>query len=321
MGWETHMKKKVMILVFLLLALVTLAVPLLLKTPFYQNLADSVQLQEKPRPELPKTAASTEKIDYDFTYDFSAKKIDTHLTELKALYGVPDQAFAYFYYSPFDEEYLAENDHLEFLAGSTVKVPLAMYYYDQVRSGALTLDSLFEFREECYEVGGPIGETFLFGELIPLETILDEMIVNSDNSAIQILIHHLGGIYGYRDALMTYSNPANYTHDFIYSNLTSASYAFDVLNHLHSNASRYPELLLNMKQAAPTLCFKLAENQYPLAHKYGQVDDFLHDHGIVYTPEPYLIGVFTKGVGYSESLIYEVNRLFEEYTIYKLNQI
>jgi len=72
-----------------------------------------------------------------------------------------------------------------------------------------------------------------------------------------------------------------------------------------------------MKEAAPgTFLQKYIDlDLFPVAHKYGDYDGCLHDYGIVYTPAPFLIGVFTDHVSNAEDLIGVIGETYLNYTL------
>ena len=47
-------------------------------------------------------------------------------------------------------------------------------------------------------------------------------------------------------------------------------------------------------------------SQYEVAHKYGSYDGYVHDYGIIYGQNTYLIGVFTKGIANGNDLIADI---------------
>lgn len=70
-------------------------------------------------------------------------------------------------------------------------------------------------------------------------------------------------------------------------------------------------------QAAVGEYMQLNFDYFEIAHKYGSYNGYVHDNGIVYTPSPYLIGVFTNSVSEAQNIISEINMLFLQYTLSK----
>ena len=68
-------------------------------------------------------------------------------------YGFDDNNFSFFYYNVNDKKYYFYNENSYFTAASTIKVPVAMYYYDEINSGSLSLNSTILYASGCYEAG------------------------------------------------------------------------------------------------------------------------------------------------------------------------
>lgn len=216
--------------------------------------------------------------------------------------------FAFFYYKPSTKEYYFYNENTFFTAASTIKVPIAMAYYDKINNGEKTLESTLQYKSGHYEAGG--GSTsarYKVGNNIPLQFLLEQMIVNSDNTATNILISGLGGQNPYRASVASYTQrelPANFST----TNITSAGYASDVIKTLYANQEKYQDLIGYMKKSSGGGYLKKNITTCEVAHKYGSYNGNIHDYGIVYAKEEYLIGVFTKGVPNAEEFIANINK-------------
>lgn len=234
-------------------------------------------------------------------------------------YNLNENNFAYFYYNKENEKFYFYNDDVFFTAASTVKVPVAMYYYDKINDGTYTKDSKILYADGTYEAGGgTTAATYSVGDSIPLSFLLKQSIVNSDNTAVNILIKNLG-YSNCRQDISEYAEEDLVIPESFYSeNITSASYAFDVINHLYENQDSYTDLIEDMKQSSMGIYLKKYITDYDVAHKYGSYNGYVHDYGIVFGEEPYLIGVFTKGVPDSDELIANISLDVLNYTLGKL---
>ena len=67
--------------------------------------------------------------------------------------NLSEDNFAFFYYNPKNQKYYFYNENKFFTAASTIKVPLAMIYYDKINNGDLTYDSTFQYKSWHYEAG------------------------------------------------------------------------------------------------------------------------------------------------------------------------
>lgn len=234
-------------------------------------------------------------------------------------YNLNENNFAYFYYNKENEKYYFYNDDVFFTAASTVKVPVAMYYYDKINDGTYTKDSKILYASGTYEAGGgTTAATYSVGDSIPLSFLLKQSIVNSDNTAVNILIKNLG-YSNCRQDISEYAEEDLVIPESFYSeNITSASYAYDVINRLYENQDSYTDLIEDMKQSSMGIYLKKYITDYDVAHKYGSYNGYVHDYGIVFGKQPYLIGVFTKAVPEADEVIANISLDVLNYTLGKL---
>ncbi len=206
--------------------------------------------------------------------------------------GLTENNFAFFYYNQDTKKYYFYNENKYFTAASTVKVPVAMLYYDKINSGKLTLESTLKYTKDCYEAGGgTTASTYKVGSNIPIGFLLEQAIVNSDNTAVNILIKNLGWDQ-YRVDMTKYTDE-EVQPEFYDGNVTFAGYGYDLLTYLYNNKDSYLELIENMKKSSGGQYLKKYITQYDVAHKYGSYNGNVHDYGIVFGETTYLIGVYT----------------------------
>lgn len=224
--------------------------------------------------------------------------------------------FAFFYYNEDEHKYYFYNNDSYFTAASTVKVPIAMYYYDMIKNNQITLDTNLKYTQDCYEEGGgKTAYTYKYNDNVPISFLLNQSIVNSDNTAVNILIKNLGDSQ-YRKDIATYSSDA-LPDEFYNNNITSTKYSYDVLNHLYKNQDLYSQLINDMKNSSMGQYLKKYINGYDVAHKYGSYEGYTHDYGIVFGKQTYLIGVFTKNVPDPDELIADISLDIFNYTLKK----
>lgn len=215
--------------------------------------------------------------------------------------------FAFFYYKPVDKKYYFYNEDTYFTAASTVKVPVAMHYYDMINDGKLTLNSTIKYDDSCYEPGGgTTSATYDSGDNVPISFLLKQSIVNSDNTAVNLLIDNLG-FSACRKSIAEFAT-FPLSDEFYTENVTCARYSFDVINHIFSNQEAYSNLIEDMKVSSMGQYLKKYISDYEVAHKYGSYSGYVHDYGIVFTESPYLIGVFTKGLSEADEFIANISQ-------------
>ena len=136
--------------------------------------------------------------------------------------------------------------------------------------------------------------------------LLEQTIVNSDNTALNILVHSMG-YKKCKEELTKYSD-VEIAEEFYSSNIANVSYYYNVLQHLYENSDKYSELIEYMKISSGGEYLKANLPQYEVAHKYGSYDGYIHDYGIIYGENTYLIGVFTNGIANASHLIAEIGK-------------
>lgn len=233
-------------------------------------------------------------------------------------YGFNENNFAFFYYNIDDKKYYFYNEDSYFTAASTIKVPIAMYYYDEITAGNYTTESTLLYNQGDYEEGGgTTASLYSAGDYVPLGFLLEQAIVNSDNTAVNILISNLG-YSNARRAITKYTDEV-VPEDFYSNNITSAGFAYDVINYLYEHQDSYQKLIEDMKKSSMGMYLKEYITDYDVAHKYGSYGGYVHDYGIVYGEKTYLVGIFTKNITNSDEVIAQISLDILNYTLGKLN--
>ena len=228
-------------------------------------------------------------------------------------YGFNKNNFAFFYYNVNDKKYYFYNEDAYFTAASTIKVPVSMYYYDEINLGNYTENSELLYTDDCYEAGGGTTASFYSaGDKVPLNFLLEQAIVNSDNTAVNILIKNLG--YSNAKRKITKYSDEPVPDSFYSSNIISAGFVYDVINYLYEHQEKYQKLISDMKKSSMGKYLKEYITDYEIAHKYGSYSGYVHDYGIVYTNTPYLIGVFTKNITNADKVIAQISLDVFNYT-------
>ena len=235
------------------------------------------------------------------------EEIKSLIAEIKTANNLTADNFAFFYYNPQTQKYYFDNQDKYFKGASTVKVPVAMIYYDKIKNGELTLESTLQYTSDDYEAGGgTTASTYSVGDYIPISFLLEQSIINSDNTAVNILIDGIG-YRKCREQIAEFSDE-QFTEEFYTTNLTTADLGYNIIKHIYENQENYQELLGYMKKSSNGEYLKKYIAEYDVAHKYGSYAGNVHDYGIVYSDSPYLIGVYTQGVSGADELIANISR-------------
>lgn len=209
---------------------------------------------------------SNEKSTIELEEDAEIKALVENLITEK---GLDTSNFSLFYYNVDSKKSYFYNEDTYFTGASTVKMPIAMLYS--------------------------------VGSEVPIKFLLEQSIVNSDNTAVNILIENLG----YTDCrkLIAQYSTIELDENFYSTNITNAKYAYDIVNHLYENIEDYSELLEYLKISSNGQYLKKYIKDYDVAHKYGSYNGYVHDYGIVFGETTYLIGIFTKNIASADEFI------------------
>lgn len=258
------------------------------------------------------TNESIENMSYTEILDDS--EIEALINDFMIENSLNEENFSFFYYNIDTNKQYFFNEYKYFTAASTVKLPVAMLYYDKINNGSISASDTLLYKSNCYEAGnGTTNYYYSAGDYIPINFLLKQSIVNSDNTAINILMSNIGTIEC-RKQINKYTNEA-VSDDFYNSNLTYAKYSFDILNYLYTNIDNYSELIEYLKISSEGQYLKKYITDYDVAHKYGSYNEYVHDYGIVFGENTYLIGVFTKNVPDAAELIANISLEVLNYTL------
>ena len=297
---KKDIKNRLIILIICLVSIV-----LIIQT---QNEKEEVSTQESTNSEeVKKQKEENKKVSIEVTEPTEDENIKNLITELKTKNNLTENNFAFFYYNPQTQKYYFDNQEKYFKGASTIKVPVAMLYYDKIKSGELTEDKQLQYTSDDYEAGGgTTSATYKVGSYIPISFLLEQSIINSDNTAVNILIDGIG-YRNCREQIAKYSDE-QFIDEFFTTNLITAALGYDIINHIYQNQKDYQQLIEYMKQSSNGEYLKKYVTEYDVAHKYGSYEGNVHDYGIVYAESPYLIGVFTNGVAQADELIADISR-------------
>ena len=210
-------------------------------------------------------------------------------------YGLNLSNFAMGYWDLYTGEEWYFNRDGRMIGGSVYKLPLCMMYEERVNAGELTMDSI---------IGG-----------YTLEKAMYLMLAESNNDVAAAFEEQLGSSHDFRRARVKYFGvePDALPEGFLEDNYFTAGYSISMLRYLYENSDHYSAVLSDLRQAQPGKYFRAEVDEYEVAHKYGYFEGYLNDVGIIYTPHPYLLAVYTYQV--DEALLGRLCRAATDYTL------
>lgn len=204
-----------------------------------------------------------------------------------------------------DETLLSFNAERKVVSASTIKTPIMLTALDLVQSGALKIDQIIPVPAK--EI---LADTEVFGcdqQEYTLEELLTWMIINSDNTATNVLIEFLG-----TDAVNDYCGSLGLKSTVLErkmldwgaicagrNNYTSAEDQLVVFSKLYHQSILTPELcslalrILKQQRDFSSAFRYICDPGLTAAHKTGGLDYLNHDAGIFYLPRgAYYFGCF-----------------------------
>ena len=190
--------------------------------------------------------------------------------------GLTDDNFSLCYRNTVTGEEYCRNERKMMVAGSTYKLPLNLVFYELEQSGMIPAD------------------TVIFKQ--PLRECHRDSLVFSKNEISCAMVYVLGGFRRFRTYIQKYYTLTEDEIDPVYyeKNLFCTRMMLDLLQYIHANTERFPELLSFMKETSPRDYFQKYVTDIPVAHKYGSYNGAENDVGIFYTHEPFLLAVYTQ---------------------------
>ena len=223
------------------------------------------------------------------------------MDDFRAEYGLNEGNFSLCYYNTVTGEEYRYNDTKFMIAASTYKLPLNMHYYEM-------------------EAAGEISSAAMIGATTLADAHYQSLVWSNNDVSIDML-YNLGNFRTYKNTMKQYFTMPEEEIDSIYyaDNYYCTSMMLDTLKHLYEGGDKFDEMIGYMKQAQPGEYFKMYVTDYEIAHKYGYyVDDgvtAINDTGIIYTPQPFLLAVYTSDAPSGAEVLGRAAEVLTEYTV------
>jgi len=189
------------------------------------------------------------------------------------------------------------DDTDEYIAASTVKVPLNYYVFKMIEEGEVNPEKQIAYVEADFEGGsGILQRKRLEGKAFTIRYLLELSIKYSDNIATNMLLRYFG-----RNNLKSYMRSLGGTVVDDNKNVSCPKDMAIYLKKVYEFCNENNELGEEFKQ---NLCNTVYNNRLPrllpkeveVAHKIGDQIQAVHDVGIIYSDKPYVLAVMSKGV-------------------------
>lgn len=231
------------------------------------------------------------------------KSIRTFLGENINKYGIV-------YYDINSKKFISINGDKQFLAASTVKVPINMLTYDMIQDKKIDIDEKLKYRKADFEGGAGMLQGTDLSKPIAIQKLSDYSIRYSDNIAINMLLRKVGNENRYDYLEKITGHPIDHK-----GNYTTPMDSFKILERLYVNPNKnkyYSILIESMKK---TEYHDRIDKYIPkeiVAHKIGDYAEYVNDMAIVCNDKPYILVVLTKNVVGAHESIAKVSKMIYE---------
>jgi beta-lactamase class A len=232
-----------------------------------------------------------ESIDEEYkNYDNLKKELNEYVSRFRGQYGI------YFIDLVSGDEF-GINDTDEYTAASTVKVPLNYFVYKKIESGEVEPEDTIDYIKDDFEGGtGILQAKKLTGNSYTIRYLLKVSIVYSDNIATNMLLRHFGR-KNLKDFMRSLGGTVVDDKKNISCPKDMAIYLREIYEFCNENEELGKELKSNLCNTIHNDRLpKLLPKNVKVAHKIGDQIQAVHDIGIIYADNPYILAVMSKGV-------------------------
>lgn len=206
------------------------------------------------------------------------------------------------------------NQDKEFLAASTVKVPMNMILFDMVKEGKIGIADTLTYDEDSdYEGGTGKLEASELQSPISIKTLSNYSILYSDNIATNMIIRKIGSDNLKNCIEEKLGHKINRSDNYTTSN--NSATLLKLLYENPTNNPHYSDIIENMKH---TIFHDRIDKFIPqniTAHKIGNYQNYVNDIGIIYTQHPYVLSVFTNNVSGANDKIAQISKIIYDYQV------
>ena len=234
------------------------------------------------------------------------------------------------YFCLVTERRISVNGNRSFFGASTIKLPTNMLVAEAVRDGRLSWNQRLTIQQSDWLGGsGVLQHRARVGQQLTISELMRHSIVYSDNIAHRMLARAV--IPGFQNESVGLDNSrmqlTNAVFDRYLRNhqrpssrmIFTPNQAVDIFRTLYNDRNRvagYDTIIRHMRNTSWNDRFKTNQTRNHVAHTPAWTHPFQHDSGIFFTDNPYILVVYTEGVGGVPFLsraaddIFSINRRF-----------
>lgn len=194
----------------------------------------------------------------------------------------------------------SDNARQSFTAASTYKLPICVYYYEEIAAGRMNASDQLEYTEEMREdeddenLNQPIHRKYKVGDKIPIDELLEAALLYSDNIAGHMLYSNMGGYQEFKKIVAKYSDvPQSASFFEESSNSLNADYMMRLLEHIYYTPGTFNDLKYWLQYTAyDTFLNRTVPGTY--IQKIGNINAVRNAVGIYNGMTPFTLSVYTE---------------------------
>jgi len=234
-------------------------------------------------------------------------QLDTLEKRIRTRLGDNITKFGMVYYDINSKKSITINEDKQFVAASTIKVPINMLMYDMIQEKKIDINEKLKYDKVDFEDGAGVLRGNDLSKPIAIKTLSDLSIIYSDNIAINMILRKVGNENRYNYIGKIVGHPVAHEGN----NITPMD-SFKILERLYSNPNDnkyYNDIIKTMKNTEYHDRIDKYIPQEIVAHKIGDFVTYVNDTAIVCTDNPYVLVVFTKDITDANELIGQVSKM------------
>lgn len=193
----------------------------------------------------------------------------------------------------------SNNAKQNFTAASTYKLPLCVYYYEEIARGNINPSDTLDYTEEMREkeddenLNQPIHRKYKVGDKIQIDELLEAALLYSDNIAGHMLYEHIGGYDKFKEIVAQYTDQPQ-TEDFFseQSNVINADYMTRLLHYVYNTPGTFNDLKFWLQYTAyDTFLNRNVPGTY--IQKIGNINEVRNAVGISNGMAPFTLSIYS----------------------------
>lgn len=181
-----------------------------------------------------------------------------------------------------------------YYGASLIKLPEALYLYDEAINGNIDLNSTITLDSSYYHYGGKDIKSNGINSQVSYDNLIKYMLETTDNAAHLMLFDNVTkeSLADYEKALgakYVYNKSDKFGNQTASSMIVYLKHAYELIMKNNKYGSKLYEYMTN-----DYTNYLYLDDDIKVAHKYGYVNTNFHDVGIVFNERPYVIAILTS---------------------------